>query len=256
MPRTHRLPDRLGALAGFAFAVLIFVSVAVVDPLRQATDQELRAWWTESGLLRDSVVSMHLKLGGGACFLVFLAQLRARLHAADPACPWLDLMYGAGIVFVATFSVGAIARGLVAQAVHTGGEPLPGPDTLRYATQSSDVAFGLVAVPFAALTVAAAALTILQTGALPRLLGWLGLVVATLSLIPVALGAGPWATPLLLVWTAGVSTQLLSARGGRPAATEAPPEPPHGDARRHHRHPPPSLPLLPLLPSAPTERRR
>jgi hypothetical protein len=80
-----------------------------------------------------------------------------------------------------------------------------------------------------------------------RLVGWLGLVVATLSLLLVAFGAGPWATPLILVWTAGVSTRLPSARAGQPAATGAPPEHPHVDAPRH---PPPLLPL------SPTERRR
>ncbi len=64
MPRTHRLPDLLGALAGIAFALLIFFSVAMIDPLHRATDQELLAWWTDGGLLRDSLVSMQLKLLG------------------------------------------------------------------------------------------------------------------------------------------------------------------------------------------------
>jgi hypothetical protein len=223
MPHTHRLSDRLGALAGVAFALLIFLSVAMIDPLRRATDQELLAWWADGGLLRDSVVSMHLKLGGMACFLVFLAQLRARLRAADPENPWLDLVYGAGITFVATFSLSAIARPLIAQAVRSGGEPLPGPDTLRYATEFTQVAFGVVAIPFATLTVAAASLVILQTGALSRLVGWLGLVVAALCVIMIALQAGPWATPLILIWTTGASTQLFRGRGARVASADASP---------------------------------
>src|SRR5262245_57740550 len=114
MTATSRLPDRIGALAGIAFALLIFVSVAMIDPLRRATDQELQAWWTTGGLLRDSVVSLYLKLIAMACFLVFIAQLRNRLRAADSENPWLDLAYGAGLVFVATFSLGAIARPLIA----------------------------------------------------------------------------------------------------------------------------------------------
>ena len=223
MPRNHRLPDVIGAVAGIAFALLIFFSVAMIDPLRRATDQELQVWWSDGGLLRDSVVSMYLKLVGMACFLIFIAQLRARLHAADPDSPWLDLMYGAGITFVATFSLGAIARPLIAQAVRSGGEPLPGLDTLRYATEFTQVAFGFVSIPFAALAIAAASLAIAQTGALSRLVAWPGLVVAALSLLLAILGMGPFASPLILLWTIGASSQLFRARETRAVVAAAAP---------------------------------
>jgi hypothetical protein len=223
MPHTHRLPDSIGAFAGIAFALLIFLSVAMIDPLRRATDQELREWWTNGNLLRDSVVSMYLKLIGMACFLVFIAQLRTRLRAADPESPWLDLMYGAGITFVATFSLSALARPLIAMAVRSGNEPLPGPDTLRYATEFTQVAFGYVAIPFAALAIAAASAAILQTGALSRPVAWSGLAVAALSLLAVILGMGPFATPLILLWTVGASSQLFRARRVQAVPTGASP---------------------------------
>ena len=223
MSRNHRLPDAIGAVAGIAFALLIFWSVAMIDPLRRATDQELQAWWTDGALLSDSIVSMYLKLIGVACFLIFITQLRTRLRAAEPESPWLDLLHGAGIVFVATFSLSAIARPIIAMGVRAGSEPLPGPDTLRYATEFTQIAFGYVAMPFAAITVAAASLTILQTGALSRLVAWPGLVVAALSLIVVALGMGPFATPLILLWTVGASSQLVRARRAQAAPTVAAP---------------------------------
>jgi hypothetical protein len=228
MPRTHRLPDLLGALAGIAFALLLYIGISMINSPRAATDQELVKWWTDGGVLRDLLVSMQLKLVSIACFLVFLAQLRARLRAVDPESPWLDLVYGAGIAFVATFSIHAISRGLIAHAVRFGGDPLPGPDTLRYATQFSDAAFGFVAVPVLTLTVVAASLMILQTGALSRVVGWLGLVVSVLSLVIIALQTGSsvragWATPLILIWVIGVSTQLFRARGARVVSAAASP---------------------------------
>jgi len=104
----------------------------------------------------------------------------------------------------------------------------------------------------AAPTVAAATLAILRTGARPRRSGGPGRVVATRSRLLVALGARPWATPLLLGGAVGVggSVRLPGARGGRSTAADAPPEPPYAGAHRRHRRPPPVLPV------APTERRR
>jgi hypothetical protein len=168
---------------------------------------------------------MYLRLIGTACFLVFIAQLRSRLRAADPENPWLDLVHGAGIAFVATFSLGAIARPLIALAFRSGREPLPGPDTLRYASEFYIAAFGYVSIPFVAMTIAAASLVILQTRALSRVVGWLGLVVAGLSLLMAALGMGPWASPLIFIWAIGASTQLFRARGAQAASAAASPGP-------------------------------
>jgi len=227
MPRTHRGSDRIGALGGVAFAALLFLSVFAAEPVRRATDQQLLAGWANSGLRRDLIVSMVLMLLAGPCFLVFLAPLRDRLRAADPGSPWTDLVHGAGVVFVATLAVTAASRGLIAQAVRFGGEPLPGPDTLRYATQFSDAAFGLAAIPFATLVVAAASLLSLRTGALARWVGWVGLGVTTLSLVSIALLIGPLATPLVALWVLAASAQLFRARETRVVPVEASPAPAH-----------------------------
>jgi len=228
MPLAHRRSDRIGALGGIAFAALLFLSVFAAEPLRRVTDQQLLTGWAAGGLRRDLIASMVLMLLAGPCFLVFLAPLRDRLRAADPENPWLDLVHGAGLVFVATLTITACSRGLIAQAVRFGGEPLPGPDTLRYATQFSDAAFGLAAIPFAALLVAAASLLALRTGALARWVGWVGLGVAALSLVSVALLVGPLATPLIALWVLAVSAQLFRARETRAAHAETSPVLPQG----------------------------
>lgn len=215
MPRPGQVSDRIGAIAGIAFALLFFFGVFVADPLRGATDQELREAWTADGLRRDLLISMFLMLFASSCFLVFVSQLRARLRMDGPESAWGDLLYGAGIVFVVTLSITAISRGLIAHTVRFGGEPLPGPDTLRYATGFSDAMFGLAAIPFATLAIAAASCMILQTRAMSRWVGWFGLGVTVLSLIAIVLQIGPLAIPLIVLWVIGASTQLFRARGTR-----------------------------------------
>jgi len=218
MPHTSQGSDRLGALAGLAFALLFFFSVFVVDPLRGATDQEVQEWWTDGGMRRDAIISMALMLLAGPCFLVFASRLRARLRESNTEGTGHDVVFGAGMIFVAMLTLTAIVRGVIAQAVRFGDEPLPGLDTLRFATSLSDAAFGLGAMPFVTLAVAAASVVILQTGAMPRWVGWFGLGVTTLSAIAIAMLIGPFAIPLTVLWVFSVSYQFFRSRSSHMAA--------------------------------------
>ncbi len=214
MNRPSPLSSTLSALAGVGFAVLLFLSIASVDPLRQATDQELTTWWSDNGKLRATVVSMYMMLLAGPLFLVFLVQLCARLRAAGTnAEAWTNVVFGAGVAFVTLLTVTAFSRGIIAQSIRFSDEQMPGPDTLRYATEFSQAAFGIAAIPFAAISVAAASIIIIRTGILARWVGWLGLVVAGGSLIAVAALVGAFATPLILLWTVAASFVIWRSRG-------------------------------------------
>ena len=221
MNRPGQLSDILGAIAGVAFALLFFVSIAAVDPLRGATDQELLDWWSDSGKRRASIVSMYAMLVAGLFFLVFLARLRARLRAVEATDGWSALVFASGIVFAAALAICAVSRAMIAQAVRFGDEPLPGPDTLRYATEVQIAALGLIAIPFATLLVAAASALILRTRPFARWVGWLGLTVVAGSLVAVALLRGPLASPLLMVWVLAISFELWRTRGDRAVTVEA-----------------------------------
>jgi hypothetical protein len=237
MNRSSPLSDILGAIAGVAFALLFFVSLAAVDPLREASNQELLDWWSD-GTNRDTLhVSMYAMLLAGPCFLVFLTRLRARLLAAEPADGWTALVFAAGIVFVATHSVRAVFRGVIVHAVEFRGEPapvggasLPGPDLLRFVAAVGDASMGLVVIPLATLLVVAASALILRTRPFGRWVGWLGLVVAALSLALIGLLMGPWASPLILIWVLAASAELVRTRGAGVVSVESPPE----EAPGHH----------------------
>src|SRR6478735_7953062 len=130
--RNEKRSDLIGAIAGAAFVLLLFLSVASLDLPRGKPDQELQTWWADEGLRRASIVSMYLMLLAAPCFLVFLTRLCARLREVDVEDSWNALVQGAGIVFVALLSVSAVTRGVIAQAVRFNDEPVPGVDTLRY----------------------------------------------------------------------------------------------------------------------------
>ena len=213
MNRSASLSSTLAALAGVGFAVLFFLSVFVADPLRQATDQELLAWWSDSGKLRETIISMYFLVLAAPLFLVFLAQLCRRLRSAgELAESWTGLVFGAGVAFASLLAVTAISRGVIAQSIRFSDEPIPGPDTLRYATELSGALFGMGAMPFAAITVAIASVIIVRTGVLARWLGWLGFVVAALTLALAALLIGGLAIPLITLWTVATSFVMWRTR--------------------------------------------
>ena len=220
MSQSDQMSDRIGAIAGMAFALLFFFGTFILDPLKNGTDQELAEWWTDGGLRRDNIVSMYLWLLAAPCFLVFVTLLRARLRPFAPESPLVDLVFGSGVVFVTILSIGALIRGLIAQAVRFDSEPVPGPDTLRFATQFSQATFSLLLIPFITFMVAAASLIILRTRALSPWIGWVGFVVSAVSMIAVVPRLGSLATPLSLIWIVCVCVQLLRTRGMRAVAGE------------------------------------
>ncbi len=223
MNRTTPLSSTLAALAGVGFAILWFVSVASVDPQRSRTDQELLTWWSDSGNQDAMIVSMFAMLVAALVFLVFLVQLCHLLRSAGGIGErWNGLVFGGGLGFVALISVTAFSRGLIAHAMRFEDEPLPGPDTLRYATAFSQAAMGLGAIPFVAIAIATASVIIVRSAVLARWLGWFGLVVAALTLVVVVLQVGALASPLIMLWTVAASFVLWRSRNAVVATTIQP----------------------------------
>lgn len=202
----------IAALAGVVFAILLFLSVAVVDPLREATDQELLAWWGDSSELKNLMASMYARLLALPFLVIFIVHLRGRLSAAGGESSWLGALTLFAGLFAAGLALSGVLRGVVAQAVEIGDEPLPGLDTLRFATEVSYQLYGMVAIPAAGLAVAAASGAMLRTRTFARWLGWLGVVAAALLVLASVLLMGAWATPVLIIWTLATSFELWRTR--------------------------------------------
>lgn len=225
MNQSTSMLSTLGALAGVAFAFFFFGSVFIFDPLREATDQEILDHWSDTGKLRDNIISMYFLVIAAPLFFVFLAGLCKRLRSAgELGESWTGVVFGAGVAFTALLTVTAVSRGVIAQSVRFTDEPLPGVDTLRYATALSQAAFAMGAVPLVTVAIAVASAIVIRTGVLARWLGWLGLVVTAGSLALIGLMAGAFAIPLITLWTVAASFLLWRTRNavasenaGRPA---------------------------------------
>jgi hypothetical protein len=217
MSGSIRFADRLGAAAGIAFVVLVFLGVASVDPKRGVTDQELLTWWADAGNRDGFVFSMYALLAACPLFLIFVSRVRTRLRATD-AAGWSDVFFGCGIVATAALGAEAILRGVIARSVNLGDEPVPGVDTLRFQTELAYFSWDLVML-FMAVAVAVASILALTTQALPRWLGWLGVPIAVASLVLVAAQGASFAIPLLHVWVIASCVHLVLSPATVPAGT-------------------------------------
>ena len=215
MSASIRGADRLGAGAGIGFAGLLFVSVASVDPQRGVPDDELLAWWA-TGANRDAfVLSMFTLLLAAPLFLVFVSRLRSRLRLGDESF-WADTAFASGIVVSTGLGLSAVLRGVIAGSVRFADEPLPGVDTLRFATDLAYSTWDLIVV-FALLVVVIAAGLALTSRALPRWSAALGALVAVGSAGLIASRATPLAIPLLIIWVVAHSLLLLRTPAHAPA---------------------------------------
>ncbi len=213
MERKRYCPDTLGAIAGVVFAVLFFISTAFFDPLSEATDAELTAWWTDSDNLRANLISMYLRLACVPFFLLFLVALRGRLARVEDEDRSLSgFVFASGLCFAAAVLMGGVARGFIAQSVELADEPLPDVDTLRYVTAFSTVILQIVIMPAAAVMIAAASWLIVRSRAMATWVGWSGLAAAAVIAVATPLLVAQFALPLLFLWVAATSFELWRTR--------------------------------------------
>ena len=206
---------RIGALAGAGFSLALFAGVAMLEIPRGASDTELVRWWSDSGNQHAAVVSMYLFAVAGLLFLVFLAGLRSHLLRAEQGTGQVtSLVVGAGTVFVAMVLVAGAMRGVIAFAVISpaNGEPLPGPDTLRYVPQLGYAITGTGGLLAAALCIAGTSWLVATTGAFRRWVAWVGAAAVAVVVGAAALLSAVLAIPALLVWTLAVSAAMWKAR--------------------------------------------
>lgn len=203
--------SRIGGLAGLASAACFFVGTAMLDIPHGVTDQEVVAWWSDTGNQTTAVVSMYLFVLAGLCFLAFLAKLRTRLLEAEGGTGELtSLVVAGGVVFVSMLFVAAVSRGLIGFAVNSpaSDESLPGADTLRYIPQIGYTVTGTGGLLAGALAMAATSWLIVRTAAFGRWLAWIG-AVATLVVVVACISlSGVAAIPAFLAWTAATSVAI------------------------------------------------
>jgi hypothetical protein len=207
---------RLAPLAGTAAAVLWFVGVLVLElagnPADPESGEEIAEFYRDDRAAILAAGTLHVL--GGFFFLWFVAIVVAALRALDEGLAWLR--YAA--------LAGGIAGGALMLAL-TGPQTTGATTDTELLTPDVSVAFWRLAhgffvgaeFAFAVFTLALSLLTLAGV-VWPRWLGWFGVVVAVILLIP-PIG---WIALLLLfpIWL--VLASVLLYRGSKRApATEA-----------------------------------
>lgn len=202
MPRGRA--ERHAPLAGIAAVVLWLASLLIVEgltnpPSENATGERALAYFNEEEVA--IFVSSFLFALGSLLFLWFVGSLRAALVAAEGGVARVsNIAFAAGVGFSLLTLLFALPPSVGAFSNET-----LGPSAAEALWYLDDVFF--VAAQFAAIPLlVASALVALRTGAFPRWLAWLSLVVAAVLLFPLggvfALGLG------VPVWTVATSVVL------------------------------------------------
>jgi hypothetical protein len=177
-------PWRIGGIAGIIFVILFIISIVVGSepPSWDDSIEDIREYFGEDGdayLLSDFFTGLAFAV----FFLVFIAHLRSLLGLAEGApATWSRLAFSAGLI---TLTLGAAA------GFFWGGLAFAGSEEVIQQLDDGDVrmlmlldvyAFSAIGFGLAVFTFASS-VVILQTRALWRWIGWLGLVIAVLSVI-------------------------------------------------------------------------
>ena len=203
--------QRWAALSGIVFVVLMLVgaSFAIDLPKGDASAQEIASYLTDSGNHTRNIVGAYLWVLGGLAFLGFVAGLRSVLRRAEGDPGTLsNLVFGAGVVFTAIWSVSAAALASVAYAVKFSDAAVTNPDLVRVLPQLGSLLLLLGGGFAGILLVLATSVLTLRTGVLPRWLAWFGIIVAIALVFDVTyMNIIP-----LVAWVAGASIVLLRRR--------------------------------------------
>jgi len=211
--------ERWAPLGGIIFVVLLIIGVGLIGdhPDPDASNQEISDYLGDSGAHTRNIIGAYLWAVAGIAFLLFLAQLRSVLRAAEGAPGTLsNLGFASGLVFTVLLMTGGAAIAAVAGAVEFRDAPITEADLMRTLPQMG-YAMVLLGGGFAAIVlVLTTSIISLQTGVLPQWLAWLG-ILAAIILLPAIIFLPMVA---LLIWVLAVAGVLLM-RAGEPTRAAA-----------------------------------
>jgi hypothetical protein len=205
------IKQRWTALSGIVFVVLMLVGATfVLDvPKGDASPHEIASYLTDSGSHTRNIVGAYLWVLGGLAFLGFVAGLRSVLRRAEGDPGTLsNVVFGAGVVFTAVWSVSAAALASVAYAVEFSDARVSNPDLVTVLPSLGGLLLLLGGGLAGILLLAATSILIFRTRVLPRWLAWFGIIVAVSLVFDVT-----YTNILPLVaWVLGASIVLVTRR--------------------------------------------
>jgi hypothetical protein len=202
--------ERLAPLTGVAFVALVVIGFVVAGepPDADSPPQEIIDHYLDN---RDSVIAGSFIVTAGGLFLIFFANhLRRVLNATREAALSATVLVGASIMALGIAIDTTIILALAEAADDI--EPA-GVQTLQALWDNDFVPIALGTLVF----LVSVGISTIRTGALPKWLGWVALILAVIGFTPIGwlafLGGGVW---ILLV------SILLAVRGDRTGAAIRP----------------------------------
>jgi Domain of unknown function (DUF4386) len=213
--------QRWAALSGIVFVVLMLTGAFFVTdvPEADASASDIASYLADSENHTRNIIGAYVWVLGGLAFLGFVAGLRAVLRRAEGEPGTLSsLVFGAGVVFTAVWSVSAVAISAVAYSVEFSDAPVSDPDLVRVLPQLGSLLLLLGGGFAGILLLLATSILIFRTSVLPRWLAWFGILVAIALVFDVTY------TNILpfVAWVAAASIALLMRQ--EETATAAAPE--------------------------------
>jgi hypothetical protein len=188
--------DRWLPASGIVYAALFLVATILTSdsPDTGDSDQTILSYYADGGHRTRQFVAIALVAVAVLFFLWFVSVLRDRLRAIEPESGGLSALALAAGVSSATLLMGALAFAIAVPATIA--------DTDRFTLDANtyrlfdNASYGLLvgSTMVASVLVAPTSVLALRTAALPRWLGWIGLVVALVLLFAV------FFFPLFALW--------------------------------------------------------
>jgi hypothetical protein len=229
--RTGSLLRQVGAACGAAYVVLVILGNDVLGsagaaPGLDAPAADYARYLADAATIR-TYVGVYLELIALSCFLVFAAVLWSVLRRAEGDPGWLATTgFGAALVMLA---IKFASGGPYIAALYRADEGVS-PELMRMMVDINGAMFVLTWFPLAIL-LASTGIVVIQTGVLPRWLGWSAAVLAGGLLVGAALIATVEfafiPAGLTLIWILAASIVLTRRIGTLDQATRAGAEPAH-----------------------------
>ena len=209
------LGNRIGALCGVAFAVLLLIGVATINVPHAVSDEEMVDWWSKGTNQVSGIISMYFVAASAIAFMLFFTYLRDLLNGIESKAG--NAMHSVSTGAFVLLLTSAAVRGVIGVAVKVNDEPLPAVDLLRYLPQMS---YALISVSLVTMSISILLLSFAgaKTKAFPAWFVWTS-ALAGLAILGLATVVGPLALPVVWLWATVAS--VAAWRSGAPEAAPA-----------------------------------
>ena len=206
LTRAHLKTPKAAAIAGIVFSLAMFAIYWLLRQSIPADPLDSGTWLTAN--TRTIALALNLVPVAGVAFLWFIGVLRDRLGLQEDRF-FATVFLGSGLLFLAMLFAAAAMIGavmLVASAVEP--NELINSETFRFGRAATYIILNAYAIKMAAVFMFSTSTVVIYTGITPRLIAYIGYLLALLLLIGSYYVS--WSFAVLPVWVFLISVYVLT----------------------------------------------